>query len=226
MQKNNKTSAEFHHQLLLQKPDYSVRHHSLQMLTEIVTSWISRHRCIVLSSGNTLQRKTCKRFDNWKISGLGHLKKCNTSLFSVLVSEASDANKMLVLYFRKVLLPGTPCPCCVYFNLGFFIGIKKYWYLGLESIYWIPKYSLPDCKKCSWKMWGKGAVSHRQRIGQSHVKDSSTARTLLLLQLLKNLPSYLQANKNKGHLTNQGLLFHLYLYTHSHPTPTHTFSFA
>lgn len=151
-----------------------------------------RHRCIVLSSGNwnTLQRKTYKRFDNWNISGLGHLKKCNTSPFSVLVSEASDANKMLVLYFRKVLLPGTPCPCYVYFNLGFFIGIKKkYWYLGLESIYCIPKYSLPDCKRCSWKMCGKGASSHRQRVGQlckalQHSQDLTSTAAVRKLSII------------------------------------------
>lgn len=55
-----------------------------------------RHRCIVLSSGNwnIVQRKIFKRFDNWKISGLGHPKKCNISPFSALVSEASDANKI------------------------------------------------------------------------------------------------------------------------------------
>lgn len=53
MQKNNKTSAEFHHQLLLQKPDYSVRHHSLQMLTEIVTSWISTDTDALYSAQET-----------------------------------------------------------------------------------------------------------------------------------------------------------------------------
>lgn len=51
--KNNQTSAEFHHQLLLQKPDCSVRHHSLEMLTEIVTSGISADTDALYSAQET-----------------------------------------------------------------------------------------------------------------------------------------------------------------------------
>lgn len=51
--KNFQTSAEFHRQLLLQKPDYSVRHHSLQMGTEIVTSWISTDTDTLYSAQET-----------------------------------------------------------------------------------------------------------------------------------------------------------------------------
>lgn len=59
--KNNQTSAEFHHQLLLQKPDCSVRHHSLQMLTEIVTSWISTDTDALYSAQETFSKERLLR---------------------------------------------------------------------------------------------------------------------------------------------------------------------
>lgn len=45
--------SKFHEKLLFQKPDYSVRHHSLQMFTEIATPWTSIHKDALYSAPET-----------------------------------------------------------------------------------------------------------------------------------------------------------------------------
>lgn len=100
LSKNNHTSAEFHHQLLLQKPDCSVRHQSVEMLTEIVTSWISTDTDALYSAQETETFSKERLLRDLIIESSLALniqkkkKKATYPLFSVVVSEASDAKKI------------------------------------------------------------------------------------------------------------------------------------
>lgn len=99
LSKNNHTSAEFHHQLLLQKPDCSVRHQSVEMLTETVTSWISTDTDALYSAQETetfSKERLLRDLIIERSLALNIQKKKNATYppFSVVVSEASDANKI------------------------------------------------------------------------------------------------------------------------------------
>lgn len=104
--KKSLTSAEFHQKLLFQKPQYSVRHHGLQMFTEIATPWISTYKDAFYSAQEIealseewllITLITLNRFDNGKITGLGYLKKHNTAPFPVSVSETSSRQTRLAV---------------------------------------------------------------------------------------------------------------------------------
>lgn len=78
--KNNQTSAEFH-QLLLQKPDCLVRHHSVEMLTEVVTSWISTDTDALYSAQETetfSKEKLLRDLITERSLASDIQKKCNT----------------------------------------------------------------------------------------------------------------------------------------------------